>query len=53
MEVRPSEGPVYWACRRKPQNVPQAARLPLCITYAPGHMLIADVAEDAETTFLQ
>ena len=35
-----------------PQNVLLSARLPLCITHAPGHMLIADVAEDAETTIL-
>ena len=53
VEVRPDEVPVYWACGVTPQNVLQAARLPLCITHAPGHMLIADVAEAAETTVLQ
>ena len=48
--INPGEIPVYWACGVTPQNVLRAARLPLCITHAPGHMLITDVAEDAETT---
>jgi uncharacterized protein YcsI (UPF0317 family) len=52
VEVRPGEVPVFWACGVTPQNVLRAARLPFCITHAPGHMLIADVAEDAETTIL-
>jgi uncharacterized protein YcsI (UPF0317 family) len=47
--VEPGEIPVFWACGVTPQNVLMSARLPLCITHAPGHMLIADVAEDAET----
>ncbi|MGB3409376.1 MAG: putative hydro-lyase [Jannaschia sp.] len=50
--VAPGEVPVYWACGVTPQNVLKAANLPICITHAPGHMLIADVAEDAETTVL-
>ena len=50
--VRPGEVPVYWACGVTPQNVLRAARLPFCITHAPGHMLIADVAEDVETPVL-
>ncbi|WP_341861674.1 putative hydro-lyase [Gymnodinialimonas sp. 57CJ19] len=49
VQVRPGEVPVYWACGVTPQNVLLTAKLPLCITHAPGHMLIADVAEDAET----
>jgi uncharacterized protein YcsI (UPF0317 family) len=44
---------VYWACGVTPQNVLLAAGLPLCITHSPGHMLIADVAEDAETPILE
>lgn len=52
VEVAAGEVPVYWACGVTPQNVLLAANLPLCITHAPGHMLIADVAEDAETTVL-
>ena len=52
VEVRAGEVPVYWACGVTPQNVLRAARLPLAITHAPGHMLVSDVAEDAETTVL-
>lgn len=45
VEVEKGETPVYWACGVTPQNVLMNARLPLCITHAPGHMLIADLAE--------
>lgn len=50
VEVRPGEVPVFWACGVTPQNVLMNAKLPICITHAPGHMLISDVAEDAETS---
>jgi uncharacterized protein YcsI (UPF0317 family) len=53
VEIRRGEVPVYWACGVTPQNVLLDAGLPLCITHSPGHMLIADVAEDAETTILR
>lgn len=52
VEIKPGEVPVFWACGVTPQNVLLDAGLPLCITHSPGHMLIADVAEDAETTIL-
>lgn len=52
VDIRPGEVPVYWACGVTPQNVLLNANLPICITHSPGHMLIADVAEDAETTIL-
>lgn len=52
VEVHAGEVPVYWACGVTPQNVLLDACLPICITHSPGHMLIADVAEDAETTIL-
>ena len=52
VDIRAGEVPVYWACGVTPQNVLLDAKLPLCITHSPGHMLIADVAEDAETTIL-
>lgn len=52
VEIKDGEVPVYWACGVTPQNVLLAAGLPICITHSPGHMLIADVAEDAETTIL-
>lgn len=52
VEINAGEVPVYWACGVTPQNVLLNAGLPICITHSPGHMLIADVAEDAETTIL-
>lgn len=52
VDIKPGEVPVYWACGVTPQNVLLDAGLPICITHSPGHMLIADVAEDAETTIL-
>ncbi|MGB5864542.1 MAG: putative hydro-lyase [Sulfitobacter sp.] len=52
VEIHDGEVPVYWACGVTPQNVLLNAKLPICITHSPGHMLIADVAEDAETTIL-
>jgi uncharacterized protein YcsI (UPF0317 family) len=52
VEIKAGEVPVYWACGVTPQNVLLDAKLPLCITHSPGHMLIADVAEDTETTIL-
>lgn len=53
VDIRAGEVPVYWACGVTPQNVLLDAGLPICITHAPGHMLLSDVAEDAETTILQ
>nr|WP_232823027.1 putative hydro-lyase [Oceanibium sediminis] len=50
--VGAGEVPVFWACGVTPQVAIEAARLPLCITHKPGHMLIADVPEDAETTII-
>ncbi len=44
--------PVFWACGVTPQIALEEARLPLCITHKPGHMLITDVAEDAESPIL-
>lgn len=52
VEIKSGEVPVYWACGVTPQNVLLEAGLPICITHSPGHMLISDVAEDAETTIL-
>ncbi|MDA8747203.1 putative hydro-lyase [Litoreibacter sp.] len=54
IEIRDDEIPVYWACGVTPQNVLLNAKLPMCITHAPGHMLIADVSETLEDQqFLQ
>jgi len=52
VDIKPGEVPVFWACGVTPQNVLLDAGLPICITHSPGHMLVADVAEDAETTIL-
>lgn len=52
VDIHDGEVPVYWACGVTPQNVLLNAKLPLCITHSPGHMLLSDVAEDAETTIL-
>lgn len=44
--------PVFWACGVTPQVAIEQAGLPLCITHKPGHMLITDVPEDAESPVL-
>ncbi len=46
--IAEGQTPVFWACGVTPQVAIEAARLPLCITHKPGHMLITDVAENAE-----
>lgn len=43
VEVRPGELPVFWACGVTPQAVVAASRPPLCITHAPGCMLVTDL----------
>ena len=42
-EVRDDEIPLFWACGVTPQSVVLDAKLPLCITHAPGHMLVTDL----------
>lgn len=44
----PGKIPVFWACGVTPQAAVARAKLPICITHKPGHMLITDIAEDAE-----
>lgn len=51
--VAPGEVPVFWACGVTPQVAVAQAKLPLCITHKPGHMLITDVAEDAEVPVIR
>jgi len=48
----PGTTPVFWACGVTPQVAIEHARLPLCITHKPGHMLITDVDGDAELPFI-
>ncbi|MGB3315506.1 MAG: putative hydro-lyase [Albidovulum sp.] len=45
--------PVFWACGVTPQVALEAAGVPLCITHSPGHMLITDVPEDAESPIIR
>jgi uncharacterized protein YcsI (UPF0317 family) len=40
--VQPDELPVFWACGVTPQAALAAARPALCITHAPGCMLVTD-----------
>jgi len=42
-EVREDEVPLFWACGVTPQSVVLDARPSLCITHAPGHMLVTDL----------
>ncbi|MFD1508484.1 putative hydro-lyase [Lacimonas salitolerans] len=44
--------PVFWACGVTPQVALESASPPICITHTPGHMLITDIPEDAETAIL-
>ena len=50
--VEPGYVPVFWACGVTPQVAVEQARLPLCMTHKPGHMLVTDIAEDAEVPVL-
>lgn len=43
VEIREGEIPVYWACGVTPQMAVQQARLPICATHIPGHMLVTDL----------
>ena len=41
--------PVFWACGVTPQAAIRHAKPPISITHKPGHMLITDIPDDAET----
>ena len=41
--IAAGETPVFWACGVTPQVALEAARLPLAITHAPGHMFVTDL----------
>ena len=38
---------IFWACGVTPQNAIIEAKIPICITHTPGHMLITDITEDS------
>jgi uncharacterized protein YcsI (UPF0317 family) len=44
-----NEVAVFWACGVTPQAAIVRAALPLCITHKPGHMLITDISDTAES----
>lgn len=43
VEILPGEVPVFWACGVTPQSAVMEARPELCITHAPGFMLVTDL----------
>lgn len=45
--------PVFWACGVTPQAAIRHAKPPISITHKPGHMLITDIPDDAETPIYQ
>lgn len=50
--VADGEVAMFWACGVTPQVAIEAAKLPLCITHKPGHMLISDIPEDADVPII-
>ena len=44
VNFKPGEIPVFWACGVTPQVVVANAKPPICITHAPGHMVVTDLA---------
>jgi uncharacterized protein YcsI (UPF0317 family) len=46
-EVREDELPLFWACGVTPQSVVLDAKPSLCITHAPGHMLVTDLRNES------
>ena len=40
--------PVFWACGVTPQHAIMQAKLPLCVSHKPGHMLVTDIDDQAE-----
>lgn len=41
--IAADEVPVFWACGVTPQAAIEQAKPALCITHAPGHMLVSDI----------
>lgn len=51
IEVMPDEIPVFWACGVTPQAALVQARPTLCITHAPGSMLVTDLLNHQLASF--
>lgn len=49
--MKSGELPVFWACGVTPQAALAQARPELCITHAPGHMLVTDMINSRLATF--
>ena len=45
--VKDDELPLFWACGVTPQSVVLDAKPSLCITHAPGHMLVTDLRNES------
>ncbi len=45
--INPGEIPVFWPCGVTPQAAVMAAKPPIAITHAPGHMFISDIKNSA------
>ncbi|MDR2505640.1 MAG: putative hydro-lyase, partial [Oscillospiraceae bacterium] len=41
--INKGEVPVFWPCGVTPQNAVRNAKPDICITHAPGHMLVTDI----------
>ena len=48
VDIREGEVPVFWACGVTPQTALAAAKLPLAVTHAPGHMFVFDDVLDED-----
>lgn len=51
VRINPGEIPVFWACGVTPQVAIAKARPKICITHAPGCMLVTDVSNSQLATF--
>ncbi|TCG04204.1 hypothetical protein BZM27_42615 [Paraburkholderia steynii] len=49
--IHAGELPVYWACGVTPQTALMAAKLPVAIAHAPGHMLMTDITNASLAVF--
>lgn len=52
IDIREDEVPVFWGCGVTPQAAIIRAKIPFCITHAPGSMLITDVDESYTGPFV-
>ena len=51
--MKSGDVPAFWACGVTPQVALKNARLPICITHKPGHMLITDIPDTAQYPILE